>query len=261
MNNHEIVDGQLLQTNKKWSALKESQQQRIMIWLREETAAYYQLHRQYPMGRYSEDVVDNVYDKIRAAGIWIPYDEVYRHYTAKKQHIINSLMKAGNQKKIYIDMTDPEYDGTSVIAKNAVVIPAGTTVYSMPISDKSAEYDQLAEEQDIHFIFDDHIPEVDFYTIPYIDIFAYDSRGGLLGTVGAVTDLESDRQIIYISSDHRCFVAGQSLKHFLSKGKHWSEHMKHWDKIQFFASVVDARRKYSFYHQGIASENKYFQEK
>lgn len=247
MRAHIIINDQLLQTNKKWSSLKESQKQKIMTWLREETDAYYQIHQQYPMGRYSEDVVDNVYDKIQAAGIWIPYGEVYKHYTSKKQHIINSLEKGKPKKKLYFDMTDPENSGTMAMVKGAEVILAGTTVYSMPVSDKNPEYDHLASEQDIHFIFDDCVPEVAFYTIPYIDIFAHDSKGGLLGTVNGITDIKSDKQIIYIDAERRCYVAGQTLKHFLSKGKHWRDSMKMWKKIQFYASAEEAKSQNKFY--------------
>ena len=247
MKNHIKIDGQLLQTNKKWSSLKESQKQKISTWLREETAAYYQIHQQYPMGRYSEDVVDKVYDKIRSAGIWIPYDEVYSHYTAKKLHIINSLEKARPHKKLYLDMTDLANSGTSVMVKGAEIILAGTTVYAMPVSDKNPEYDQLASDRDVHFIFDDCIPEFSFYTIPFINIFAYDSKGGLFGTVNGITDLESDRQIVYIDRERRCYVAGQTLKHFMTRGKNWRNSMKRRDKIRFFESVEEAKAQLNFY--------------
>ena len=247
MKNHVIVDSRFHQTNKKWSSLKESQKQKIMNWLREETAAYYEIHLQYPMGRYSEDVVYNVYDKIQAAGIWIPYGEVYQHYTAKKQHIINSLEKSRPGKKLYLDMTDPAYTGTAVMIKGVEIIPAGTTVYSMQVSDKNPEYDRLASDRDIHFIFDDAVPEIVFYTIPHIDIFAYDSKGGLLGTVNGITDIESDKQIIYIDPERRCYVAGQTLKHLLGKGKHWRDSMKVWKKIQFFSSVDEAKSQLTFF--------------
>ena len=85
------VNGQLLQTNKKYSALKQKQKEQSNQWLRAETAAYYLLHQRYPVGRQSEDVVDNVYTLIERAGIWIPYGEVYAHYISIKAHLINRL--------------------------------------------------------------------------------------------------------------------------------------------------------------------------
>ena len=61
MKNHLRVNGQLLQMNKKYSALKQKQKEQINQWLIAETEAYYLLHQRYPVGRQSEDVVDNVY--------------------------------------------------------------------------------------------------------------------------------------------------------------------------------------------------------
>jgi len=40
MKNHELINGKLLQTNKKWSALKQSQKQWISEVVREEYARY-----------------------------------------------------------------------------------------------------------------------------------------------------------------------------------------------------------------------------
>ena len=39
---------------------------------------------------------------------------------------------------------------------------------------------------------------VDFYAVPRVDIMAVDSRGGYIGTVGGLTDIESEFPICYI---------------------------------------------------------------
>lgn len=70
-------------------------------------------------------------------------------------------------------------------------IPAGTIIYSMSVKEKREEYHLLAEKYNIYFIFDDHIPTVDFYAIPQIDIIATDGTGGFLGTLGEVSGLDS----------------------------------------------------------------------
>lgn len=67
------------------------------------------------------------------------------------------------QEILYLDMTDSENACTSIYAKDIKLIPTGTTVYAMPVSDKNPEYDLLATDYDIHFILDDDIPEVSFY--------------------------------------------------------------------------------------------------
>lgn len=101
MKNHVWVDGQLRQTNKQFSDLKQKQKEQIPQWMKEETEAFYRLHQRYPVGRQSEDVVDNVYASIERAGIWIPYGEVYQHYISIKKRLINRLKakESVNQQK------------------------------------------------------------------------------------------------------------------------------------------------------------------
>lgn len=101
MKNHVWVDGQLRQTNKQFSDLKQKQKEQIPQWMKEETEVFYRLHQRYPVGRQSEDVVDNVYASIERAGIWIPYGEVYQHYISIKTRLINRLKakESVNQQK------------------------------------------------------------------------------------------------------------------------------------------------------------------
>ena len=94
MKNHVNVDSRLLQTNKKYSQLKVSQKEKIAEWLFQETKEYYASNGIYPSREHLYEIVDAVYDKIEAAGIWIPYEEVIRHYRSKlsaiKKHIEKS---------------------------------------------------------------------------------------------------------------------------------------------------------------------------
>lgn len=102
-------------------------------------------------------------------------------------------------RKIYLDRT--ELTGAiGVFSEETEIILAGTTIYSMDVSDRNEEYLKYAKEYDIQFIFDDYIPHLEFYTIPYIDIMARDSKGGFIGTIGQQCDLESDALICYIVS-------------------------------------------------------------
>ena len=79
-------------------------------------------------------------------------------------------------KKLYLDAASNGC--TAVYVKDAEVVPAGTTISSMPVKMKNREYQKYAEEYDICFIFDDHIPALPFYTVPWVDLMATDSRGG-----------------------------------------------------------------------------------
>lgn len=107
-------------------------------------------------------------------------------------------------KKVFLDMTQND-NCISVFQKDTEVLQAGTTIYSMPIKDKNDEYQKFADYYDIHFIFDDNTVSIDFYTIPRVDIMAIDSQGGYIGTVGGLSDVESNMPICYIDKDRKAF--------------------------------------------------------
>lgn len=148
-------------------------------------------------------------------------------------------------KKIYLDMTDHNRC-ISVFAKEAQVIPAGTTVYSMPVTDKNAEYQRFADEYDIHFIFENAAVHLNFYTIPWIDIVATDSEGGYIGTVGEMSSLDSDAPICYIDKNRNSFLAAENFSVFLESASCWKRKLKPYDEIVFFSSKEEAQRHHEF---------------
>ena len=83
--NHKVVDGKLLQTDKKYSHLKLKQKEKIYAWIYEETKHYHDRNGKCP-AKQTEDIVivDAVYDRIVKAEIWIPYGEVLKHYRSIK---------------------------------------------------------------------------------------------------------------------------------------------------------------------------------
>lgn len=148
-------------------------------------------------------------------------------------------------KKLYIDKT--ENTGCfSVFVKDTEVNWAGATVYSMSIKHKNPEYQRYADEYDIHFIFDDNIPSLDFYTIPLIDIFAVDSDEGYLGSLGKGIALESNIPICYIDKNHNCFLIANNGKEFLNNIASWKTHMTPYKDVEFFTSKEKAMEKYEF---------------
>ena len=46
--NHKMIDGKLLQTDKKYSNLKMKQKENINLWIAEEIRAYYKLNGKMP---------------------------------------------------------------------------------------------------------------------------------------------------------------------------------------------------------------------
>lgn len=79
MKNHIKVDGKLLQTNKKWSHLKNSQRSWISEVTKEEHTAYVAEHGRLPMKKRKEDVLDRVHERVVGRDIWIPYHEFKSH--------------------------------------------------------------------------------------------------------------------------------------------------------------------------------------
>ena len=148
-------------------------------------------------------------------------------------------------KKLFLDQTEAnEY--MSIFIKGAEIIRAGTTIYSMSVKDKNAEYERYADEYDIHFIFDDDIPQINFYTIPQVDIMATDSQGGFIGTIGQMTDLESDAQICYIDNERNCYLIAENAKDFIKCAPIWRNCLKDYNGITFYNSKSDAEKVVEF---------------
>ncbi|MCX2829673.1 transposase [Bacillus pseudomycoides] len=83
MKNHIKVNGQIRQTNKKWSHLRQQQRERISNWLRREYTKFVQVNNRRPK-KYEHDVIlSEVMNRIEEREIWIPYGEVKRHYLSK----------------------------------------------------------------------------------------------------------------------------------------------------------------------------------
>lgn len=77
--NHKMVDGRLHQMDKRYSNLKQSQKEKINIWINEEIRTFYKDQKVFPhKSEQFQLVLDQLYQRIKAAGIWIPYGEIYK---------------------------------------------------------------------------------------------------------------------------------------------------------------------------------------
>lgn len=148
-------------------------------------------------------------------------------------------------RKVFLDKTTIT-ECVSVYMKDAEVNWAGATVYSMSVKHKNKEYQRFADEYDIHFIFDDNIPVLDFYTIPLIDIFATDSDGGYLGSVGEGIDLEGNVPICYIDKERNCYLIASDSKGFFNNVVNWKKNMTLYKNVEFFSANTEAMKKYEF---------------
>lgn len=134
----------------------------------------------------------------------------------------------------------------SVCVNDAEVFPAGTSVNSMSVRHKNSEYQRFSEEYGIHFIFDDKVPKVDFYTIPKVEIFAVDSEGGYIGSLGQATNLQGDIPICYIDKDKKCYLIADNGRDFVTNACNWRSKMTLYTDIEFFKSQKAAQKKYEF---------------
>lgn len=148
-------------------------------------------------------------------------------------------------RKVYIDRTKNN-ECASIYLNDAEIILAGTTIYSMPDNEYNDVYKRYAEEYDINFIFDSTTLQIDFYTVPQFDIFAIDSEGGYIGTIGEMTYLESDYSIGYIDKNKDCFIIASCGKEFLENVSNWKENLKEYDGIKLYKSREDAQSELVF---------------
>ena len=148
-------------------------------------------------------------------------------------------------KKIYYNTTQSS-KCFGIIMEDAEIVLAGTPIYSMPIELKNEEYEEFAKEYDIHFIFEDNLPNIDFYTVPMVEVFANDSLGGYIGSLGKPTNLQDDIPVCYIDINKNCYIISNNGEDFINNAPHWKEKLIPYTDIEFFNSFEDASKKYEF---------------
>ena len=90
--NYKMVDGKLLQTDKKYSNLKMKQKENINLWIGEEIRSYYKEHGKMPRKEQEfQTVIDKLYDRIEKAGIWVPYGEIYKRFFGSRMGRIDKI--------------------------------------------------------------------------------------------------------------------------------------------------------------------------
>ena len=149
-------------------------------------------------------------------------------------------------KTVYIDKNEMP-GATSIWMRDVEIKWAGVVVCSMSVKDKDEKYQQYEEQYDIQFIFDDKQPDIDFYTVPMVEIFARDSIGGYIGTVGENVDYESTAPICYISKNKECFLIAESFKCLISEPDNWKEKMTPYYEVKIFSSKKEAENNFEFF--------------
>ena len=78
MKNHIRIGGTLLQTNKKWSHLKESQKAWIRETAKHEYNRFITERGKLPVHGSKKGLIEHIYDRVEKRGIWVPFFEVSR---------------------------------------------------------------------------------------------------------------------------------------------------------------------------------------
>ena len=155
-------------------------------------------------------------------------------------------------EKLYIDRTSVN-SCTTVWVKDAETINAGTTIFPQPVSRRDARYEEFREKYDVHFIFSDDIPTVDFYAVPQLDLFAKDSSGGYFATIGQITWFEMDAPICYIDVERNCYEIAPNGAIFMEQLDTWKEHMIPRKDIVLYRNLEEAKKEISFVDFGVFS--------
>jgi len=79
MKNHIMVGSKLLQANKKWCHLKQSQRLWIFDVTKVEVAEYISAHGHLPGKSGRQTILGKVHDRILEREIWLPYGEFKTH--------------------------------------------------------------------------------------------------------------------------------------------------------------------------------------
>ena len=96
MSKHRMVDGRLLQMNKRYGQLKQKQKIKISEWM-------YEAYRKQAAENLSDDeALQLVFDRIENAKIWIPEHEIVSHYRAKKSQFRKRLAGENVPQHIYV---------------------------------------------------------------------------------------------------------------------------------------------------------------
>lgn len=91
--NHKKVGGKLLRTDKQFRHLKQRQKEAVSLWLYEEYRRLWFEKGHEPHKRNNWKIVAAVMERIEAAGIWLPEQEVIKYFHRRKAHYRNRIEK------------------------------------------------------------------------------------------------------------------------------------------------------------------------
>ena len=139
-------------------------------------------------------------------------------------------------EKLLIDIerknNSTAYYISSEECKEIETIAAGKMIITIPENEhKNKIYKLLEENCDLYFCTTDKMDDFLFYPVPMLAILAVDSNGFRFGTIGGMSDIESDDYPVgYINREGRNGKIASNLKEFLELVTfypYWSDIIKY----------------------------------
>ena len=150
---HQKIDGRLLQMNKRFSNLKQKQQQDINDWLYDEYRRIYAEIGMPPDSRHNDDILFAVNEKIEKAQIWLPFSELEKHFIGKKSSYKNRYEREIDRARLnrpiigLIPLVDEERESYWMLPGYMQgIIDAGGTPVMLPLTDNEYIIRQLANK-------------------------------------------------------------------------------------------------------------------
>ena len=131
---------------------------------------------------------------------------------------------------------------------------SGVGVSSLGFSEDDKEYLKgISAGHGINFMLDASIQKTpDFYAVPYVDVFAFDSCGGWYAAV--MEDVEYDSEVIYIDAGKNVYKTGMSFGKLIKRSADISA-----SYAQFISEVKFKDKKDDvFIFKDIEEARKYF---
>lgn len=140
------------------------------------------------------------------------------------------------KKKYYVDIGNDVLGLFVNTDEEVEIVPTGIMISSMSISDKNEEYKYIEDNYQVSFLFDDYIPEISFYTVPFVEIFAFNEDGFFV--------CNNDK--IYYINNGECWIVASHLNEFKDNIRLWKDNLSLSKDIIIYSSKEDAMKELEF---------------
>lgn len=145
---------------------------------------------------------------------------------------------------VYVDAVENNSLGIFIKDKNKKVMFAGTIIRRLDNKEKNHEIIKNAKENHINYIFEDTIISVDFYSVPRLNIFAFDDTG-YYGVTGD-SFIQGNEPVYYVDHHRECFKYANNLRDFIENMGQQKDHLEKVTDISFYDSKEQAKQELNF---------------